>query len=100
MIDRLAALLAAQGVDNSQLTIEITETAALTQPSRTLDILTRNVMRLGADDFQIPAAEVTEAVLEELGRALLGERSTIGRYRTVLEREPSRPRPVLVAANG
>ena len=61
--DRLAALLAAQGVDNSQLTIEITETAALTQPSRTLDILTRLRVKgfgLSLDDFGTGYSSLTQ----------------------------------------
>jgi EAL domain-containing protein (putative c-di-GMP-specific phosphodiesterase class I) len=61
--DRLAALLAAQGVDNSQLTLEITETAALTQPSRTLDILTRLRVKgfgLSLDDFGTGYSSLTQ----------------------------------------
>lgn len=66
----------------------------------TLDIFARNLLRLGIDDFRLPAAEVTEAALEEFAHALLGDRSGVGRYRTVLDRAQPRSRPVLVAASG
>jgi len=61
--DRLAELMAGQGVENSQLTIEITETAALTQPSRTLDILTRLRVKgfgLSLDDFGTGYSSLTQ----------------------------------------
>lgn len=64
----------------------------------TLDIVARNLLRFGTEEFRVPAAEVNEGVLDELGHALLGSRSQLGRYRTVFEHVPVRARPVLVAA--
>lgn len=61
--DRLASLMAEMGVGNEQLTIEITETAALTQPSRTLDILTRLRVKgfgLSLDDFGTGYSSLTQ----------------------------------------
>ncbi len=61
--DRLAALLAEHGVDNDQLTLEITETAALSRPSRTLDILTRLRVKgfgLSLDDFGTGHSSLTQ----------------------------------------
>jgi EAL domain-containing protein (putative c-di-GMP-specific phosphodiesterase class I) len=52
--DRLAVLLAEQGLDPSQLSLEITETATMQEPTVTMDILTRlRVKRIGLslDDF-------------------------------------------------
>jgi EAL domain-containing protein (putative c-di-GMP-specific phosphodiesterase class I) len=61
--DRLATLMAEHGLANGQLTIEITETAALTQPSRTLDILTRLRVKgfgLSLDDFGTGYSSLTQ----------------------------------------
>jgi EAL domain-containing protein (putative c-di-GMP-specific phosphodiesterase class I) len=61
--DRLAALLGACGVQSSQLTLEITETAALQDPARTLDILTRLRVKsigLSLDDFGTGYSSVTQ----------------------------------------
>jgi EAL domain-containing protein (putative c-di-GMP-specific phosphodiesterase class I) len=61
--DRLGELLAACGVQGSQLTIEITETAALSQPERTLDILTRLRLKqigLSLDDFGTGYSSLTQ----------------------------------------
>ena len=61
--DRLAALLAESGVKNSQLTLEVTETAALEDPARTLDILTRLRVKsigLSLDDFGTGYSSLTQ----------------------------------------
>lgn len=46
----------------------------------------RNILRLGPDDFALPAGEVTESVLEELAALLIGQQSEFRRFRTVLPR--------------
>lgn len=43
----------------------------------------RNLMRLGIDDFAMPADDVTEEVLEEFAKTLLGHPSAFQKYRTV-----------------
>jgi len=61
--DRLAGLLAAGGVENSRLTLEVTETAALEEPARTLDILTRLRVKgigLSLDDFGTGFSSLTQ----------------------------------------
>ncbi len=46
-------------------------------------IRARNLIRLGTDDFALPAADVTEDVLEEFAKTLLGHPSGFHKYRTV-----------------
>jgi hypothetical protein len=46
----------------------------------------KNALRLGTDDFAVPADEVSEAVLEELAKVLIGQKSSFHRYRAVLPR--------------
>ena len=46
----------------------------------------KNALRLGTDDFAVPADELSEAVLEELAKVLIGQKSTFHRYRAVLPR--------------
>jgi len=47
----------------------------------------KNTMRLGMDDFAVPADEMTEAVVEELAKMLIAQPSEFARkYRTVLKR--------------
>jgi EAL domain-containing protein (putative c-di-GMP-specific phosphodiesterase class I) len=61
--DRLDQLLDQLGVQGEQLTIEVTETAALSQPERTLDILTRlRVKQIGLslDDFGTGYSSLTQ----------------------------------------
>ncbi len=61
--DRLSDLLAAHGVRNSVLTLEITETAALENPTRTMDILTRLRVKdfsLSLDDFGTGYSSLTQ----------------------------------------
>jgi EAL domain-containing protein (putative c-di-GMP-specific phosphodiesterase class I) len=52
--DRIAGLIADYGLDGSQLTLELTETATMQDPMRTMDILTRLRVKqvgLSLDDF-------------------------------------------------
>jgi EAL domain-containing protein (putative c-di-GMP-specific phosphodiesterase class I)/CheY-like chemotaxis protein len=61
--DRLAALLARNGVDGSQLVLEITETATIQNPTTTMGILTRlRVKRIGLslDDFGTGYSSLTQ----------------------------------------
>jgi EAL domain-containing protein (putative c-di-GMP-specific phosphodiesterase class I) len=61
--DQLAALAALSKVENSQLTLEVTETAALSDPAHTLDILTRLRVKkfgLSLDDFGTGFSSVTQ----------------------------------------
>ena len=61
--DRLADLLAANKVANSMLTLELTETAALESPTRTMDILTRLRVKdfgLSLDDFGTGYSSLTQ----------------------------------------
>jgi EAL domain-containing protein (putative c-di-GMP-specific phosphodiesterase class I) len=61
--DRVAALLAENGVDGSQLGLEITETATMQNPTTTMDILTRlRVKRIGLslDDFGTGFSSLTQ----------------------------------------
>jgi EAL domain-containing protein (putative c-di-GMP-specific phosphodiesterase class I) len=61
--DRVAALLAENGVDGSQLVLEITETATIQNPAATMAILTRlRVKRVGLslDDFGTGYSSLTQ----------------------------------------
>ena len=61
--DRVAALLAENGVDGSQLVLEITETATIQNPTTTMAILTRlRVKRVGLslDDFGTGYSSLTQ----------------------------------------
>lgn len=61
--DRLSELMSAHAVDNSRLTLEITETAALEDPARTRDILTRLRVKnfgLSLDDFGTGFSSLTQ----------------------------------------
>lgn len=61
--DRLADLLSKRSVDNSRLILEVTETAALEDPARTLDILTRLRVKnvgLSLDDFGTGYSSLTQ----------------------------------------
>jgi EAL domain-containing protein (putative c-di-GMP-specific phosphodiesterase class I) len=61
--DQLATLAARAGVDCSQLSLEVTETAALSDPAHTLDILTRLRVKkfgLSLDDFGTGYSSVTQ----------------------------------------
>jgi EAL domain-containing protein (putative c-di-GMP-specific phosphodiesterase class I) len=61
--DRLSELMSAHALDNSRLTLEITETAALEDPARTRDILTRLRVKsfgLSLDDFGTGFSSLTQ----------------------------------------
>ena len=61
--DRLTDLMRGHGLDNSHLTLEITETAALEDPARTRDILTRLRIKnfgLSLDDFGTGYSSLTQ----------------------------------------
>jgi EAL domain-containing protein (putative c-di-GMP-specific phosphodiesterase class I)/CheY-like chemotaxis protein len=61
--DRVAKLLAHHGVDGSQLVLELTETAAIQNPTTTMGILTRlRVKRVGLslDDFGTGYSSLTQ----------------------------------------
>jgi EAL domain-containing protein (putative c-di-GMP-specific phosphodiesterase class I) len=61
--DRLGTLLAKHAVGSNQLTIEVTETATMAEPDRTLDILTRLRVKgigLSLDDFGTGHSSLTQ----------------------------------------
>jgi len=61
--DRLSDIMRSHGLDNSRLTLEITETAALEDPARTRDILTRLRVKnfgLSLDDFGTGYSSLTQ----------------------------------------
>ncbi|HUO95271.1 MAG TPA: EAL domain-containing response regulator [Steroidobacteraceae bacterium] len=61
--DQLSDLMRNHGLDNSRLTLEITETAALEDPARTRDILTRLRVKsfgLSLDDFGTGFSSLTQ----------------------------------------
>jgi EAL domain-containing protein (putative c-di-GMP-specific phosphodiesterase class I) len=61
--DRVAVLLGENGIDASQLVLEITETATMQNPTTTMDILTRlRVKRIGLslDDFGTGYSSLTQ----------------------------------------
>ena len=47
-------------------------------------VVAKNLMRLGTDDFVVPAEEVNEALLEEFAKTLLGQPSGFRKYRTLI----------------
>ena len=48
----------------------------------------KNALQLGIDDFVVPADELTEAMVEEFAKLLLGQPNDFARrYRTVLPRK-------------
>jgi len=53
---------------------------------RRLLFLGKNALRLGIDDFAVPADDLSETVLEELAKVLIGQKSDFHRYRAVLKR--------------
>ena len=61
--DRLSELMRASGLDNGWLTLELTETAALVDPTQTRDILTRLRVKgfgLALDDFGTGYSSLTQ----------------------------------------
>jgi hypothetical protein len=50
----------------------------------TIDVTARNLLRVASDDFRLEANDVREPMLEEFVQALLGRKSGLAPYRTVL----------------
>ena len=46
----------------------------------------KNALQLGIDDFALPADDLSDAVLEELAKMLIGQRNDFIKYRTALPR--------------
>ncbi len=46
----------------------------------------KNALQLGIDDFVVPADELSDEVLEELAKLLIGQRNNFIKYRTQLQR--------------
>jgi hypothetical protein len=46
----------------------------------------KNALRLGGDDFAVPGDELSDEILEELAKVLIGQRSQFTRYRAALPR--------------
>ena len=44
-------------------------------------VAAKNLMRLGPDDFSIPAIDLSEGLLEDFARALLGDAANLRKYR-------------------
>jgi hypothetical protein len=51
---------------------------------RRLVVIAKNLLRTGADDFAFPAQACDDALLDDLGRLLIGQPSEFRRYRTLL----------------
>jgi hypothetical protein len=63
--------------------------------NRRLAFYGKNSIRLGMDDYAVPADDVNEALLEELAKMLLGQPSELAKkYRTVLPRNVKPATPV------
>jgi hypothetical protein len=61
-------------------------TAKADHEGRRLLFYGKNALRLGNDDFAVPADSLTEGVLEELAKLLIGQKSDFPRYRATLPR--------------
>lgn len=48
-----------------------------------LMIGTKNLLRLGPDDFSVPAGELDDAMLEEFAKSLIGQASAFRKFRAV-----------------
>jgi hypothetical protein len=46
----------------------------------------KNALQLGIDDFVVPADELSDAILEELAKMLIGQNNNFIKYRTALPR--------------
>ena len=46
----------------------------------------KNALQLGIDDFVVPADELSDAILEELAKMLIGQHNNFIKYRTTLSR--------------
>jgi hypothetical protein len=62
------------------VTVNFTLTADI--EGRRLVFNGKNALELGLDDFVVPADELSDAVLEELAKMLIGQRSNFIKYRT------------------
>lgn len=79
---------------NSVLKVEFTIPVAVTvnftlradHEGRRLLFFGKNALRLGTDDFAVPADDLTEEVLEELAKMLIGQKSDFERFRAKLQR--------------
>lgn len=79
---------------NSVLKVEFTIPVAVTvnftlradHEGRRLLFFGKNALRLGTDDFAVPADDLTETVLEELAKMLIGQKSDFERFRAQLQR--------------
>ena len=49
-----------------------------------LAISAKNLLRLGPDDFLVPAGELNDAMLEEFAKSLIGQASAFRKFRAVL----------------
>jgi hypothetical protein len=63
----------------SAITCDITVTAD--HENGRLVLKGKNFFRLGADELRIPAADINEALLEEFAKMLIGQPSTLRKYR-------------------
>ena len=62
-------------------------TARADHEGRRVLFFSKNALRLGVDDFAVPADELNEAVIEELAKMLIAQPSEFAKkYRTVLKR--------------
>jgi hypothetical protein len=77
-------------VSKVQFTIPAAVTVNFTLKSdiegRRLLFYGKNALQLGIDDFLVPADELSDAILEELAKMLIGQRNNFIKYRTTLPR--------------
>jgi hypothetical protein len=66
-------------------TMRMTATLRADYTERRMVMISKNLLRVGGDDFAFPADECSEKLLEDLARLLMGQPSEFRRYRTVLE---------------
>lgn len=59
-------------------------------PQGELLVQAKNLFGLGLEQLKIPAPEVTDDLLEDLARALIGQKSNIGKFRVI--KGPGTPR--------
>ena len=77
-------------VANTRFTVESTSITDIVikadHDQARLLVTGKNLMRLGTDDFVIPAAEINEAFLEDFAKTLLGHASNFRKFRVGLGR--------------
>jgi hypothetical protein len=77
-------------ISNVQFTIPSAVTVNFTLKAdienRRLLFYGKNALQLGIDDFMIGADHLTDAVLEELAKMLIGQHNNFIQYRTTLSR--------------